>query len=100
VLKNAFFCTPANGGNYGTISYTESGTTYEKQAITVRFDKPQKVTAIYISDRFPAGTTPTVTVNGAAATFTRVGSGSFDRRVKINWSGTVDSTGVVIGATD
>jgi hypothetical protein len=99
-LKNAFFCTPANGGNYGTISYTESGTTYEKQAITVRFDKPQTVSAIYISDRFPAGTNPTVTVNGAAATFTRVGSGSFDKRVKINWSGTVDSTGVVIGATD
>ena len=99
-LKNAFFCTPANGGNYGTISYTESGTTYEKQAITVRFDKPQTVSAIYISDRFPAGTTPTVTVNGAAATFTRVGSGSFDKRVKINWTGTVDSTGVVVSATD
>jgi hypothetical protein len=100
VLKNAFFCTPANGGNYGTISYTESGTTYEKQNITVRFDKPQKVSAIYISDRFPAATTPTVTVNGAAATFTRVGSGTFDRRVKINWSGTVDSTGVLISAGD
>jgi hypothetical protein len=99
-LKNAFFCTPANGGNYGTITYTESGTTYEKQAITVRFDKAQTVSAIYISDRFPAGTTPTVTVNGAAATFTRVGSGSFDKRVKINWSGTVDSTGVVVSATD
>jgi hypothetical protein len=101
VLKNAFFCTPANGGNYGTISYSETGTTYEKQAITVRFDKPQKVAAIYISDRFPtASTTIAVTVNGAVTTFSRIGSGSFDRRVKINWSGTVDSTGVLISATD
>jgi hypothetical protein len=96
-LKNALFCMP---GNYGTISYNESGSMYQNQAMTVRFDKPQKVSSIYISDRFLPATTVSVTVNGAAATFSRIGSGTFDRRIKINWSGTVDSNGVLIGAVD
>ncbi len=96
-LKNALFCMP---GNYGTISYKEDGSTYQNQTITVRFDKPQKVSSIYISDRFLPATTVSVTVNGATAQFSRIGSGTFDRRIKINWTGTVDSTGVLIGAAD
>jgi hypothetical protein len=96
-LRNALFCMP---GNYGTISYKEDGSTYQNQAITVRFDKPQKVSSIYISDRFLPATTVAVTVNGATTPFSRVGSGTFDRRIKINWAGTVDSTGVLIGAVD
>jgi hypothetical protein len=96
-LKNAFFCMP---GNYGTISYNESGSMNQNQTITVRFDKPQKVSAIYIADRFLPATTVAVTVNGATAQFSRIGSGTFDRRIKISWTGTVDSTGVLIGAID
>ena len=96
-LKNALFCMP---GNYGTISYKEDGSTNQNQTITVRFDKPQKVSSIYITDKFLPGTTVAVTVNGATAQFSRIGSGSFDRRIKITWAGTVDSTGVLIGAVD
>ncbi len=96
-LRNALFCMP---GNYGTISYKEDGGTYQNQTITVRFDKPQKVSSIYISDRFLPATTVSVTVNGATTPFSRVGSGTFDHRIKINWTGTVDSAGVLIDAVD
>jgi hypothetical protein len=41
-----------------------------------------------------------VTVNGATRTFTRTGSGTYERRIKINWTGTVDSSGVQISAVD
>ncbi|HUI93007.1 MAG TPA: discoidin domain-containing protein [Chitinivibrionales bacterium] len=96
-LDNALFCVP---GSYGTISYKESGSTNQNQNITVRFDKPQKVSSLYISDRFLPATTVAVTVNGATEPFSRIGSGTFDRRIKINWSGTVDSSGVQVGAVD
>jgi hypothetical protein len=96
-LKNALFCVP---GYYGTISYKESGNMNQNQDITVRFDKPTQVSAIYISDKALPKTTMAVTVNGATRPFTRTGSGSFERRIKIDWTGTVDASGVRISAAD
>ncbi len=94
-LTNAFFVTPAS---YGSLDYTESGAGYLDQDVVVRFDVPQQVSAIYLTDDFGA-TAPTVTVNGTSVTVQRVGTGTYDKKLKVTWSGMVGPAGVHVVAT-
>jgi uncharacterized protein (DUF608 family) len=95
VLTNAFYFSPE--GN-GTISCTESGTTFQEQAIALTPDNAMPVTALYLRDK--GLTQPYVYVNGTAQTYTRIGTG-YAKELKVNWTGTIPSTGarIVVSGT-
>lgn len=92
-ITNGMFISPEG---YGTISCTESGTTYQNQNITVKSDNNISVNGIYIKDNF--GTNVSVTIGGVTQTINRIGTG-YQKEIKINWSGTIGSGGINIVAT-
>jgi hypothetical protein len=93
-LTNAFFVTPAS---YGSLDYLESGAGFANKDVVIRFDVPQSVSAIYLTDNFGTAT-PTATVDGTSVTVQRVGTGSYDRKLKLMWNGTVGPTGIHVVA--
>jgi uncharacterized protein (DUF608 family) len=94
-LTNAFFVTP---GSYGSLDYAESGAGFLNRDVVVRFDVPQNVSAIYLTDDF--GAAPTATVNGTPVSFQRAGTGKYDRKLKLMWSGMVGPAGVHVVVTN
>lgn len=92
-VRNALIVTPEG---YVTVSDTESGTKFQNQRITVKADNSLAVTTVFLRDKF--GQNVAVTVNGAAAPFTRIGSG-YSRELKVDWTGAIGPTGVVIEAS-
>jgi hypothetical protein len=94
-LTNAFFVTPAS---YGSLDYAESGAGFLDQDVVIRFDVPQQVSAIYLTDDFGAAA-PTATVNGAPVTVQRIGTGTYDKKLQLMWSGMVGPSGVHVVAT-
>jgi len=94
-LKDALICIP---NNYGTLNYKESGTSFNNKDITVKFDKSIKVNCIYIKDNYT--TLPNVTINGITQKIDRVGTGKYDRMIKINWIGNIGTSGIRIVATN
>jgi len=93
-LTNAFFVTPAS---YGSLDYLESGAGFANKDVVIRFDVPQNVSAIYLTDNFGTAT-PTATVDGTSVTVQRVGTGSYDGKLKLMWNGTVGPTGIHVVA--
>ena len=94
-LTNAFFVTP---GSYGSLDYRESGAGFVDKDIVIRFDVPQTVSAVYLTDDF--GTAPNATVDGASVSFGRVGTGKYDRKLKLMWNGTVGPAGIHVVVTN
>ena len=94
-LTDACICMP---GTYGSLSYKETGTNYTDKALTVSFDKPVKVTAIYVTDNYPGAVN--ASVNGVAQQIERSGIGKADKVVKIKWTGTIGPSGIKISATN
>jgi uncharacterized protein (DUF608 family) len=92
-LTNGFFVTPEG---CGIINYTESGSSYQNQNITIKSDNNVSVAGVYIKDTF--GTNVTVTIGGAAQSINRIGTG-YAKEIKINWSGTIGAGGINIVAT-
>jgi hypothetical protein len=94
-LKNAFFTIP---GSYGSLDYVASGATFANKDVVVRFDVPQKVSAIYLTDDF--GAAPKATVDGVAVPVQKIGTGKYDRKLKLQWNGNVGPNGIHVVATD
>jgi len=94
VLTNGMFVSPEG---MGTVSSTESGTRFQNQSLTVTSESAISVSKLYIKDTFGTNVT-SVTVNGASQTFSRIGTG-YARRLSINWTGTVGTSGIAIVAT-
>jgi uncharacterized protein (DUF608 family) len=93
-LTNAFFVIP---GSYGSLDYRESGVGFVNKDVVVRFDASQKVNAVYLTDDF--GPDPKATVDGVPVSIERVGTGKYDRKLKLLWNGTVGPTGIHVVAT-
>jgi regulation of enolase protein 1 (concanavalin A-like superfamily) len=93
VMTDGLFISPEG---YGTISCTESGTSYQNQNITIKSDNNISVNGIYLKDKF--GTNVSVTVGGVTQSISRIGSG-YNKEIKVSWSGTVGSGGINIVAT-
>ncbi len=92
-LTNGYFISAE--GN-GTISCAEKGSTYEDRIIVFKSDNAMNVKGIYIKNHTGS---PVVTVNGISQTWTRTGP-EWKKRIKINWSGTVDKNGITINVAD
>ena len=76
----------------GTISCTEKGSSFEDRTITFKPENPIQVKGIYIKDR-PG--TPVITIDGVKQTWARTGP-SWKKRIRINWSGTVNKNGIIV----
>jgi hypothetical protein len=92
-LKDAFICIP---GTYGSLNYKETGAGFLNKELTVKFDKPTKVTAIYLKDNYPAAVP--VLVNGVEQKVDRIGTGKYDKMLKVNWTGNIGPAGIRINA--
>jgi hypothetical protein len=88
-LKDAFICIP---GTYGSLNYKETGATFLKKEITVKFDKPTKVSCIYLKDNYTDA--PTVIVDGVEQKVDRIGTGKYDKMLKVNWTGNIGPNGI------
>jgi hypothetical protein len=89
-IKNGFYLSPEGSG---TISAVESGNGYADQEIIFRPDKPVPVTALYLRDK-PSDSV-TVFIDGAKKSVTRIGEG-YARELKVDYNGTIDSSGIVV----
>jgi hypothetical protein len=90
-LKNAFICIP---GTYGSLNYKETGTTFLNKEIVVKFDKPTKVNYIYLKDNY-SDTVP-VLVDGVTQPVERIGTGKYDKMLKVKWTGMIGPAGIRI----
>jgi hypothetical protein len=91
-MTNALVFTPET---WATVSCTEEGAQFQTQKITFTPDKSMDVKGIYLRDKGTANVY--VMVNGEqldAAKITRIGTGGYQREVKVDWQGTVTSTGL------
>ena len=89
-IQNGFYMSPEG---FGTISASETG---NNQMITFRPDKPITVTSIYLRNRSSSDSDSVqVVIDGVARPATRVGAG-YARELKVDFSGTVDSTGIAV----
>jgi hypothetical protein len=96
-LKKAFFETPATAG---TFDYKETGKSFTGKDIKIRFDDATPITAIYVTDNYPEDADVTATIDGEAVGVERVGEGTFEKKIKINWSGDIDKDGIHIVVTE
>jgi hypothetical protein len=92
-LKDACICMP---GTYGSLNYKETGTNFLNKDITVKFDKSVKVGCIYLKDNYSG--TVSVAIDGVAQQVERVGTGKYDRILKVKWVGNIGPNGVHIVA--
>lgn len=81
-----------------TINYSESGTSFLTQKISIAASNPIPVSKLYVRDKYGSDV-KTVQVNNAPVTFTRVGSG-FAKELCLNWSGMIGPEGVHIVVSD
>jgi hypothetical protein len=96
-MNNALVFTPEA---WATVSCTETGAQFQQQNITFTPDKPMEVKTLYLRDRG----TPSVyvMVNGElidAAKITRIGTGGYQREIKVDWQGTVTSAGLNVAVS-
>ncbi|GIF01483.1 hypothetical protein Ari01nite_89470 [Paractinoplanes rishiriensis] len=94
VLTNGTFVSPEG---WGSISYAESGATFQNQQITVTSDSPIAVSTLHLQDYFGAGDVA-VTVDGQPATVTRTGSG-YTKELLVKFDGIIGPEGVKVTAT-
>jgi len=87
-ITSAPFFSPEGAG---TIDYVDSGVV---QNITIKSDNPIQVSCLYVRDKF-GSTDSGVAVNNVKQPYTRIGTG-YAKELKINWTGTVTSTGIAI----
>jgi hypothetical protein len=93
-MTDALYYSPEG---LGTISYEESGASYQIQNILFKPDNPIQVSTIYVRDK---GLSPAVvSINGTQPTFQQIGAGHA-KELKIAWSGTVPSTGITISVSN
>ena len=89
-IANGFYFSPEGPG---TISDTESGTSFQNQLIVFRPDKPITVATLYLRDK--STDSVAVTINNIRKTVTRTGTG-YAKELKVDISGTMDSSGTTI----
>jgi uncharacterized protein (DUF608 family)/regulation of enolase protein 1 (concanavalin A-like superfamily) len=89
-MTDALYISPEG---YGTVSCTESGTNYQNANLTIKSDNAIAVNGIYVKDK--CGNNVTVTVGGVSQSISRIGTG-YNKEIKVNWSGTVNSSGINI----
>jgi hypothetical protein len=89
-MTNGFYFSPEGSG---TISDTESGTTFQNQLIVYKPDKPIAVTSLYLRDK--STDSVAVLINNIRKTVTRTGAG-YSKELKVDYSGTMDSSGTTI----
>lgn len=96
VLTNGAFQSPEG---YGTISYTETGETFQNQELRVTSDNAIPVSTLHLQDGFGEDTSSIeVTIDGEPVEFTRSGEG-YAKELLIAFDGSIDSDGVEIVAT-
>jgi len=88
-LTDGYFITAE--GN-GTVSCIEKGSGFEERTIVFKPENAMHVKGIYIKDHSGS---PVVTVNGVSQTWNRTGP-EWKKRIKINWSGTLDKNGIIV----
>jgi uncharacterized protein (DUF608 family) len=96
-IKNAVVFSPEG---WATINYSESGPTFATQAISFTPDNPMNVNVIYIRDK--GLSVNYVKINNVLidnVQVTKTGSG-FSKELKINWQGTVPSSGLTVTVSD
>ncbi len=93
-MSNALIFSPEG---YATVSCTGSPADSFIQSIIFKPDSPLAVSAIYLKDK-GAGTVY-VMLNDSPVTPQRIGSG-YSRELKINWTGTVPSSGITLTVSD
>jgi hypothetical protein len=76
----------------GTVSCTEKGMNFEDREIIFKPEKDITVNGIYLKDHHDS---PVIKVNGVEQKWIRTGP-EWKKRIKIEWSGTVDGNGIVI----
>ncbi|MBN1307887.1 MAG: hypothetical protein JXA18_08225, partial [Chitinispirillaceae bacterium] len=89
-IRNGFYLSPEG---CGTISAMEGGIDFVNTDITFTPDSPLAVTAIYLRDK--SAQQVTVTVDGVARPAIRINKG-YAKELKVDYSGTVDSPGIVV----
>ncbi|MEU2202596.1 discoidin domain-containing protein [Isoptericola sp. NPDC019482] len=94
-LTDGTFVSPQG---YGTISYRESGDTFQNQQITVTSDEPMRVSDLHLHDYLGAKKSITVTVDGRPVSFTRHGSG-YAKELVVRYDGQIGPEGVRITVT-
>jgi hypothetical protein len=92
-LKRAFFETPDTAG---TFDYVETGEDFVDKEIEIRFDDATPISAIYVTDNFEADASVEATVDGTAVDIERVGEATFEKKIRIDWSGDIDENGIRI----
>jgi len=91
-LQNGYYLSPEGAG---TISATESGSDFTNQYIVFRPDRPVDISSLYLRDRYAATDSVLVMINGVSKNAVRIGEG-YQRELKVDFSGTIDSSGITI----
>jgi uncharacterized protein (DUF608 family) len=92
-LQNALIISPEG---YAKIDYNTSGEFYQNQQIVFKPDYPINVSSIYVWDLYSDSLEAIkVKVNGSEVSFERISSGD-QLHLKLNWSGSISSTGITI----
>ncbi len=92
-LENALFISPEG---FGSISCTESGTSFQNKEILIKTDFRLPVSALYLEDIF--GENVTVKINGKPVSYQRVGQG-YARELVVKWNGTIKKKGLKISVS-
>ncbi len=93
-IQNALVITP---DGYASINYIAYGDSFQNQHIIFKPDNPTNVSALYVWDLFAdsASAITSLKVNGISSDYSRVVT-SDQSHVKINWSGTIPTSGITI----